>query len=184
MPSAAVGSGRFGIRASSSSRSLAAWASSSLAVASSAASRRSWPISSGPGLLLDSFFWAARRVSARSVASRHRASAASSASKSFAAPRRASAARYRSGSCRADLRSITWASLVGRQRGGGAVYGWLTDAEGLSSRSGSGIAPRRWPERVASTEPPRISANAPAIDGVNRSPSTETPSVTATAGLT
>ena len=34
---------------------------------------------------------------------------------------------------------------------------------------------RRRRARVASTEPPRISANAPPIAGVNRSPSTETP---------
>ena len=37
--------------------------------------------------------------------------------------------------------------------------------------------------RVASTEPPRMSANAPAMAGVNCSPRTVTPSTTATAGL-
>src|SRR6266516_4121580 len=42
---------------------------------------------------------------------------------------------------------------------------------------------RRKPDLVASTLPPRISANATAIAGVNRSPRIVTPRATATAGF-
>ena len=87
MPSAAVGSGRFGMRASSAFRSRSASAWSPCAWASSSASRRSSASCSGlGGPPLDDFFCSARSNSARSVSSRHRASTASSASKSARGP--------------------------------------------------------------------------------------------------
>ena len=114
MPSAAVGSGRFGIRARISSLCWAATACCWRAVSILADSSLSAASSSGLGLPLDALFCSARRDSARSVCSRQLASAASSSSKSFAASRLASAARNASGFCRAALRSITLASLVAR----------------------------------------------------------------------
>ena len=64
----------------------------------------------------------------------------------------------------------------------------------VAPRSGPGSSPATagsvpglgllcWPGGVASTEPPRISTKAPSIAGVSRSPRTETPMATATAGL-
>src|SRR5712692_2405323 len=108
MPSAAVGSGRFGIRPRISSLSWAASACCRKAVSILADSSLSAASSSGPGLPLDAFFCSARSDSARSVHSRQSSSAASSLSKSSAAPRLSSAARYPARSCRAALRSITF----------------------------------------------------------------------------
>jgi hypothetical protein len=50
--------------------------------------------------------------------------------------------------------------------------------------AGSSFATAGRAPRVASTEPPRISANAPAMASVNGSPRMDTPSATATAGFT
>ena len=108
MPSAAVGSGRFGIRSSRDCRSCPALASSDSAAASSSLSPRSSASSSALGAPFEERFCTARSRSAFSVNSRQRLSAASSASKSAAAPLRASAVRKRSGSFLAALRSITW----------------------------------------------------------------------------
>ena len=94
MPSAALGSGRLGIRASRACRLCSASARSDSAASSSL--RRCRRSASSPGLGLpprDDRFCAARRFSARSVSSRQVWSAASRASKSSAAPRRASADR-------------------------------------------------------------------------------------------
>src|SRR6266536_840169 len=55
---------------------------------------------------------------------------------------------------------------------------------GASGPGACWASARRKPDLVASTLPPRISANATAITGVNRSPRIVTPRATATAGFT
>src|SRR5919201_5737822 len=103
-PSGTESCGGFGTCSSAASRSPSAAASCSSACRSSSLTCFNSSTCSGVGLPCS--FWRERSSSTLGTSSRQRSSAASHASNAFAAPLRASAARYRSGSLRAAFGSI------------------------------------------------------------------------------